>query len=214
MQHETTTLIAERRERLGSRYAQRLRAGGRLPAIVYGHGETPIPVAVDRKLAVQHIERGEKVFNIEFDGRTETVLVKDLQFDHLGTEIIHADLTLVNLNERVETNVHVHLIGTPKGLKTEGALLMHPTTQITIECTVTNIPEEIDVDVSELDAHESIHASEIKLPLDTMKLVSDADAIVAQIVVKNVESTGEEATVEGQAAPEVLTEKKKDEEKD
>ncbi len=211
MQHETTTLTAERRERLGSRYAQRLRAGGRLPAIVYGHGETPIPVAIDRKLAVQHIERGEKVFNIEFDGRKETVLVKDLQFDHLGTEIIHADFALVNLNERVETNVHVHLVGTPKGLKTAGAVLMHPTTQVTIECAVTNIPEEIDVDVSDLDAHESLHASQIKLPLDSMKLVSDPDAIVATVTVKGEESTGEEATVDGQAAPEVITEKKKDE---
>lgn len=205
----TTTLQAERRERTGSRYAQRLRDAGRLPAIVYGHGVDPIPLSLDAKETIQHIERGEKVFTIEFDGKRETVLVRELQFDYLGNNIVHADLSLVDLEERVKTHVHIHLVGDAQGLKTSGAVLMHPTTQIEIECTVFNMPEQIEVDVSELDAHGSIHASEVQLPKPTMVLLSDPDAVVAQIIVKGSEGddTGEAGAVGGAEAPERIGEK-------
>lgn len=217
MHEKAPVLTAKKRERLGSRYCQRIRKQGGLPAIVYGHGEQPIPVYLNFREAVRYINAGEKVFRMELqDGqesfKDQVVLLKDLQFDYLGTNIVHADFARVDLNERVHTRVPIHLIGDAKGLKTAGNILMHPTTQVDIECRVADIPDHVEVDISELDVGHAITASEIKLPKPDMKMLTDPHAIVAQCVVQ-LEVKGEEAAVvsaEG-AQPEVITAKKPEE---
>ena len=103
MTHETPTISAEKRERLGSRYAQRLRKSGRLPAVIYGHGSDPVSVSVDEKTTLAHLHHGRHVLNVEIDGEdAETCLVKDLQFGWLGDDLIHVDLTRVNLDQEVD----------------------------------------------------------------------------------------------------------------
>src|SRR6188508_2045255 len=126
------SLNAGRREKLGSRYTRRYREQGKLPAVVYGHGATPVPVVVDAKETLTHITKGEKVFTLSIEGEkaSQTVLLKDLGYDYLGTNIIHADFARVDLNERVHVRVHVTLLGDPKGLKTAGNILMHPTNEV------------------------------------------------------------------------------------
>lgn len=208
---ESVTLTAEKRERTGSRYAQRARQAGKLPAVVYGHKEAPVSVALDSKDALSHIMKGEKVFELDLDGNKQHVLLKDLGYDYLGNNIIHADFARVDLNERVDVKAHLKFIGDAKGLNTVGALMMHPLTEIELNCVVTNLPDAIEVDVSEMEVGDVIHASDVKLPLETMKLVTDEDAIVAQIVLKALaaEPEGEEAEVSADGAqPEVITEKK------
>ncbi|MEC9374327.1 MAG: 50S ribosomal protein L25 [Planctomycetota bacterium] len=215
--HETCTLTATRRERVGSSHSRRLRSAGRLPAIVYGHGEKPAAIHIDAKEAIRHVEAGEKVFNIQFDGEgaAKTVLLKDIQFDYLGDNIVHADFTLVDLDERVEVSLPVHLKGEAKGLKTVGAILIHPTSEVTVECRVSDIIEYINLDVSELEAGDALHASDLNLPPD-FTLVSDEDEVLAAIQIKaEEEAEGEEALAEGEAAePEVITERKAEEKKD
>lgn len=212
MQDELATLTAKPRERTGSRYASRVRQAGGLPAIVYGHGQDPLAISLDAKETLTHFSKGEKVFYLDLEGTSETVLLKDLQYDYLGTNIVHADFARVDLDERVPVNVPIHLVGEAKGLKTPGAVLMHPAADIEIECRVANLPDYIEVDVSELEAHDSLIAGNIELPLPTMKLLSDPDAIVAQIVIQAEEKTEEAVEVEGEAQPEVISEKKDDEE--
>lgn len=216
MTHETPVIHAKKRERLGSRYSRRLRDQGALPAIVYGHGIDPVPIFMDAKEALTLFYKGMKVFELDVEGGKETVLLKDVQFDYLGTNVVHADFARVDLNERVSTSVPVHLIGEAPGLKTAGAIIMHPANELEIECTVANIPDYVEVDVSELDVGESIHAGEVQLPLDTMKLLSDPDAVVATITVQAEEKTAEEEEVEVAegAEPEVIAEKKEEEPKE
>ena len=213
MHEQTPTLTVEKRERLGSRYSKRLREQGRLPAIVYGHGQTPEPVVLNAKEALTHFGKGERLFMLSLGDKQETVLLKELQYDHLGDGVVHADFTRVNLTERVKVRVMVRLLGDAKGLKAAGAILMHPVNELEIECLVSNMPEHLDVDISELDVNEAIHAGDITLPLDTMKLASDSHGVVAQIVVQQAAKTAEEEEVaagEG-AEPEVITEKKDEE---
>jgi large subunit ribosomal protein L25 len=147
-------------------------------------------------------------------GEPQTVLLKDLQFDFLGTRVVHADFARVSLTDRVTVRVPVHLIGEAPGLKTAGAILMHPTSEIEIECVVTDIPDHIEVRLDELDVDHSITAGDVKLPQENMKLKTDSHAILAQVIVQ-VESavSAEAATVEGgvAATPEVLTAKKAEE---
>ncbi|MGE4195838.1 MAG: 50S ribosomal protein L25 [Phycisphaerales bacterium] len=208
-------ISATRRDRVGSRYARRVRESGKLPAVVYGHGAQPLAIALDAHETLKHINNGEKVFTMKIEGESkdQTVLLKDLGFDYLGSNIIHADFARVDLNERVHTKVHVQLIGDAKGLKTAGNILMHPTTELVIECRVADIPDHVDVDISELDLGHSITAAEVKLPTADMKMITDPHAIVAQCVVQ-LEMKVEEAAVVGTEAaqPEVITAKKPEDE--
>lgn len=210
MSNTTTQLSAKKRERTGSRYSQRVRNAGGLPAVVYGHKEEPVSITLDAHETIMHLSKGEKVFELDIEGAKQHVLLKDLGYDYLGTNIIHADFARVDLNERVDVNVHLRFVGEAEGLKTSGAIMMHPHTEIELNVLVTNLPDHIDVDVSGMKVGDVMHASDVKLPLDTMKLVTDEDTIVAQIVMKAVQEDEGEAGEVGAdgASPEVIKEKK------
>ncbi|MBL8757181.1 MAG: 50S ribosomal protein L25 [Phycisphaerae bacterium] len=212
MHEKSPVLKAHPRPRLGSRYARRDRAKGLLPAVIYGHGAAPVAVSFEGVAAVKLIESGEKVFRLELQGASaeQMILLKDLQFDYLGDTIVHADFARVDLDERVRTRVHIELQGEAKGLKTAGAILMHPTNEIEIECRVRDLPDRIVVEVGELDVDQQITAGEVKLPQADMKLITDVHAVVAQIIIQKEEVTAEAATVGAEAVqPEVIGEKER-----
>jgi large subunit ribosomal protein L25 len=212
MHEKAPILKAEIRQRLGTRYARRDRQQGRLPGVVYGHGEPPLPLSLDAKEAVGLIQKGEKVFRLELKGAgaDQMLLLKDVQFDYLGDTIVHADFARVDLNERVRTRVHVVLKGDAKGLKTAGAIMMHPTNELEIECRVVDLPDFIEVDVSDLDVNQVISADRVALPTADMRLLTDPHAIVAQIVEQKEQVVAEAAVVAAEpAAPEVIGEKER-----
>jgi len=217
MHEKSPMLAATLRERTGSRYCKRIRESGGLPAVVYGRGKEPVAITLDARDAVAHIHKGEKVFELSLEGgeKKQHVLLKDLQYDHLGTNIVHADLARVSLSDRVDVTVPIRYVGDAKGLKKAGAVMMHPNSELQLNVTVSNLPEFIEVDVSDMDVGDSLHASQVRLPLDSMKLVSDADAVVAHIIMKAEEPVAGEAAQVGAegAQPEVIGEKKDEGEK-
>ena len=201
MSHDTPTIAARKRERTGSRYAQRLRKAGELPAVVYGHGEDPVHVSVNEKEVLSHLHHGAHVFEMQIDGAAaETCLVKDLQFGYLGDNVIHVDFTRVDLNERVTVHVHIHWVGTPAEAEKAGAILRHDLTELTVNCTVRSIPEEIRVDLSEMDG-TTLTAGEITLP-EGMTLEDDPATPVASITIAAEPVDGDDADGDGQ--PEVI----------
>ena len=210
MSDTTPTLTAAKRERTGSRYSRRLRESGSLPAVVYGHKEEPVSIALDMHETMLHLKKGEKLFELDLEGTKQHVLLKDLGYDYLGTNIIHADFSRVDLNERVDTRAHLTFVGEAVGLKTSGAIMMHPINDIELNVLISNLPDHIDVDASEMEVGDVLHASDVKLPLESMKLLTDPDTIIAQIVMKAVQEddTDEsgEVSAEG-ASPEVIGEK-------
>ncbi len=210
MSDETPVLQAKKRDRVGSRYSRRIREQGGLPAVVYGHKQDPVAITLDAKETLTLIHSGERVYTLNIEGgETETVLLRDLQFDYLGTNIVHCDLARVDLDERVHVRVKIHLVGEAPGLKKARTSIIRSVTELELECTVTNLPEEIEVDISHMDVGDIIHAGEVKLPKDTMVLLTDADAVVANLIQqKELEDTDESAEAGAQAAPEVITEKK------
>lgn len=223
--HENAPIIqAKVREKLGTRYAKRLRDIGGMPAVVYGRGKEPVAITLNQRQAISLITKGEKVFRLDFPGAAnademQMVLLKDLQFGYLGNDIVHADFSRVSLTDRVIVKVAIHLIGEAKGLKQAGAILLHPNAEIDVECEVREIPEYIEVAVGDLDVDQQITADKVKLPSATMKLKTDPHAVVAQIIIQKEEvvaPTAEAGAVEGAAKtePEVITAKKKDEEGD
>lgn len=209
---QTHELSAEKRSGVGSRDAQRLRKEGKLPAVLYGHKLGTEHIMLDAKEAITHFEAGEKVFELKLGGKSETALLKDLAYDFLGRQIIHADFERVDLDEKVTVNIPIHLKGEAKGLKAAGALMIHPASDIEVECRVRDMQDSLDVDVSHLGVGDALHAGEVTLPAG-WTLMSDPDTVLAAIQIKKEEAEGEEVQVEGgEGEPEVIAEKKGEDE--
>jgi large subunit ribosomal protein L25 len=137
------------------------------------------------------------------------VLVKEVQFDHLGIEIIHVDFARVSLDEKVEVTVALELKGTPKG-EAEGGVLQQIINELEIECLVTDIPEIIRHNVSDMEKDAVLHIRDLKLPTG-VRVLQDADLIVATVkeIVEQAPAAVEEAAA---AEPEVIGRKPTDEE--
>jgi large subunit ribosomal protein L25 len=214
MHEKAPMLKASHREQHGSRYCQRLRDKGELPAVVYGRGKNPVSITLNMREAVSHFTKGEKVFRLDMPGvkdidEGQMVLLRDLQFDYLGNNIVHVDLARVSLTDRVRTKVPVHLIGEAVGLKQAGAILMHPMNEIS-RVPRQDIPEFFEVRIDELDVGHAISCADVKLGA-SMKLMSDKHANVAQIVIQQELKLDEAvAAAPGAAEPEVLTAKKEE----
>ena len=176
---DTITLKAEIRERVGSKAAAALRndkTQPRLPVVVYGHGQAPLAVSLNMHEFVEGLHHGHRIFEVELPDGKETLLVKDLQYDHLGKKVIHADLVRVNLNELVTVQVPIELRGTAQGT-TEGGMLEEALDHLEIECVVSNIPETVPVIIKDLEVGQSIHAKDVTLP-EGAALKTDPEAIL------------------------------------
>ena len=160
-----------------------------------------------KKELVTHLHKGVHVFDLGLDGKSEKVLVKDVQFDHLGIEVLHVDFARVSLDERVEVTVPLELKGTPKG-EADGGVLQQIVAELEIECVVTDIPDVITHNVSEMAIDDVVHIKDLKLPPGA-KALQDADLIVA--MVKVIEEEAGAPAAEGETAePEVIGRKPED----
>lgn len=203
MSHETPVLSAVPRERTGTRYARRLRAKGRLPAVVYGHGGGTASVHVSEKELVRAVSHGAHVIELDVDGGgRETVLVKDLQFGWLGDNVIHVDFTRVDLTEQVEVNVHIEFTGMAKESLKTGAVTRHDMTELPVQCAVKDIPDSITVN-QDLMEGTTFTAGEVTLPAGVELTVDPSTPVVTINFATEIE-TGEAAEVEGEASPEVI----------
>ena len=200
MASQSAQLTAKVRGELGSRRNKRLRDAGFVPGVIYGHKEAVVTVTVPKKELVGYLNHGAHLFNLAIDGKSENVLVKDVQYDHLGIEVLHVDFTRVDLNERVEVTVPLILKGEPKG-EAEGGVLTQVISDIQIECLVTQIPEDIRHNVSDMGLNDVVHISDLKLPAG-VRAVQDPDQIVA--TVKEVAEEEPAEAAEGAAEPEVI----------
>ena len=206
--NKTLLLEAQIREHTGSRAAAQIRKQGRIPAIVYGHKQEPMAISVDAHDFVQGLHSGHRLIDVTVAGETQKMILKDLQYDYLGREIVHADLMRVNVTEAVRVTVPLELKGTAQGIQ-EGGIVEEQTDHIEVTCLVTNMPEVIVVSVKDLAVGGVIHAGDIALP-DGVTLVSSKEAIVAACHLVAVAKTTEELEEEVPTAPEVIGEKKEE----
>jgi|SoiMethySBSTD1v2_1073268.scaffolds.fasta_scaffold114014_5 large subunit ribosomal protein L25 len=190
------TLNVKVRGETGSSRMRRLRHTGVVPAILYGHGEANVNLAVPQKEILSAVKHGGKLVSLKGDV-SDSALVRTVQWDVFGKEIIHLDLMRVDLTEMVETTVSLELKGTAAGAA-EGGVLQFITHEIEIECPAASIPDKIVVSVVDLKLNNAIHVSDVKLP-EGAKLITHGEDVVVQCVTPRVE---EEAPA---AAPEAAT---------
>jgi len=212
------SLEGRRRDDLGKGGARKARAAGQIPGIVYGHGETPLPVAVGARefqLALHQHRGSNAIVSLMVDGGEHTALIRDVQYDPISRAILHLDFQKVSLTETVEIDVTLHLTGLPVGVKDGGGVLEHITRTVKVRCLPTAIPSSIDVDVAALNIGDSAHVRDISVP--DVEVLSDPDTTIATVVPPTVfeEKPAEEVaaaatTTEG-AEPELSVERGKKE---
>jgi len=207
---------AQLRSGRGKNDARRVRRDGMVPITVYGGGaETVAAVAPLRELAaILRSESGRNtIFTIEVDGAGATeVMFHDRQIDPIKGRLIHADLTRLVKGQKIEVTVPLHLVGEPFGVKEKQGVLEQIIREIEIKCEPRDIPDAIDVDVSNLDVHDVLHVSDIPVA-EGVEILNDAELVIATIgIVK--EEVEAPAPVEGEepAEPEVIGKGKKEEE--
>jgi len=180
-----TLEVADRPER-GTRATRRLRREGIVPGVVYGGTgqEDAVSFKVDARELRQVLVDGSALIDLKVDGKTLPVIVKDRQLDPVRDEIIHIDLLEVRLDEKIQTQVGVHIEGIEEapGIK-EGGVLEHVTHQLNIEALPTAIPEAIVVDVSGMEIAATMHLSELAAPEGVEFLDDLEETIIATIVV-------------------------------
>ncbi len=212
MQQQTPTIKVSPRQRTGTRYAQRLRKSGQLPAVIYGHKIDPVHISMDEKEILHHLHQGAHVMKLDVEGgKTETCLIKDLQFGYLGDNVIHLDFTRVNLDEEVTVNVRLRFVGQPAAATKEGAIINTVLNELEVICKVSDIPEEIIVDIAPMESHYLV--SELHLPPGVRTEIEPTEPVVTISYVHEVEETAEEVEISDEAAePEVITEAKPEDE--
>jgi len=202
-------LKAEIREQTGSKHAAKVLKSGRIPAIVYGHKQEPVSISLDAHNFIEGLHHGHRLMDVQIGKNKQKILVKDLQYDHLGKNVIHVDMMRVDVTEMVKVSVPIELKGTAKGTH-EGGIVEGHIDHLEIECKATDIPETIIVSVKEMDVGDALHASDIELP-EGMKLVSSPDTLLINCHLVVAVKTAEEIEEEAPAAPEVIGEVKAEE---
>ena len=209
-------LKGSRRESIGKGWARKARAAGQIPAVLYGHGETPQPIAVEFRefeVALRGHKGSNAIVNLNVAGGEFTALVRDVQYDPLSRAIIHLDFQHISLTENIEVEVPVHFVGLPIGVKDGGGILEHLVRTLTVRCLPTAIPAGIDVDVTALNIGQNLHVSDLA-PGTGYEIITDAHVAVAAVVAPAAEEVVA-APVEGEAAaaaePEVVGAKGKKE---
>ena len=201
---ESLLLKAEVREQTGSRDAAKVRRHGRIPAIVYGHKKEPAAVSLDEHNLVEELHHGHRLMSVQIGKKREKVIVKELQYDYLGKNIIHVDLMRVDVTETLKVTVPVKLKGPAKGAQ-EGGVIEGHTDHLEVECRVTDIPEVIVVSVKEMDVGDVLHAGDVELPAG-VKLASAPSILLAACSLVAAAKSTEELEEEVPAAPEVIGE--------
>jgi large subunit ribosomal protein L25 len=204
---ETVQLTSETRPERGTRQARQLRKTGRVPAVLYGHKKDTLALSIPSEEAAWAIRHGARVVNLEVGGAVESALIADVQWDHLGKELVHVDFQRVSRDERIKIVVPIELRGTPTAVG--GGILEQPLHTLHIECPATAVPESIRVAINELHVGMAIHVKELHLP-EGVTVLDDPEAIVVQIKAPIAEAEAPAAPA-GPAEPEVIGRKAEEE---
>ncbi|MBP9663180.1 MAG: 50S ribosomal protein L25 [Pyrinomonadaceae bacterium] len=211
---EKFVIKAEKRETRGKNEARRMRAIGKVPVVVYGGGSESMAATAELAdlAAILRSQAGvNSVFSLNVDGEAHDVIFQDRQIDPIMGRLIHADLRRFAKGEKIEMTVPIHLTGHAAGLLEPGAMLAQALREIKVLCEPAKTPDSIDIDVTALEAGDSLHVSDLVVG-EGIEIVESPESVVASVViVKEVElepqvEEGAEPEVEGEAPAEAPAE--------
>lgn len=196
---EGNVVAAELRTNFGKGFARRLRAGGQVPAVLYGHGTEPVHLALPTHQLSLIVRRANALLELNYDGVTQLALIKDVQKDPVLQIIEHIDLLVVKAGEKLIVDVPVVIVGEPFS----GAIANQDAATISLEVEATNIPDTIEVDVDGLQDGAHVTAADLKLPKGAA-LAVEGDLLIVGITVpaatETLAESADEAIAEEEAA--------------
>ncbi|MEA2166299.1 MAG: large subunit ribosomal protein [Thermoanaerobaculia bacterium] len=204
------TLEVSRRERSGKEQAKKLRQDGKIPAVVYGGHKEPVAITVERKAVSDLIQKSDhgirSIFLLKMSGTDQQrhAMIKDMQMDPISRRMTHIDFVRVVMDEVVRVTVPVHITGNSIGVK-EGGILDWQIRELHVECLPNAIPDKIDVDITNLGAHEQVRVSDLTLP-EGVKVAEDTHRVIVGVTSPRAEIVPEAVAVDATAVaePEVL----------
>ena len=209
-------LKVKKREGTGKGFVRKLRGEGSIPAVIYGHKIDPVNLSVDEKDLedlFRSISVENTVINLEIEGGPKKpikALVREIQRHPFYDRVLHLDFYQISMRETVTVEVPISLHGTPIGVRTEGGILQHQMRDVQISCLPSDIPEKIEVDVSELSIGESIHVGD--LDLEGVDLLSGQEGLVATVLPPTImkEEVKPEVGEEEALEPELVSKEKEE----
>jgi large subunit ribosomal protein L25 len=202
-----TTLEAELRDETGKGAGRRLRATGRVPGILYGHAMQPIKLSVSGQdlLHLFHASGGASmVLDLKVDGKTHLAIPREVQRDHIHGRYIHIDFLAVRSDEKITLAVEVHAIGEAPGVKA-GGVIEHHLRDVEVECLPSDVPEGIQLDVSELEIGDMLRVSDI-VPPEGVTVLTDPATPVISVITPAALRTEADLTLPGEEAAEAAAE--------
>jgi large subunit ribosomal protein L25 len=205
-----TKLQAEPRNDTGKGVARKLRAAGRVPGVLYGHGLDPVPLSVDSREMFHVLHQGagaNALVDLIVDGKDHLAMAREIQRDHIHNTLIHVDFLAVSRTEKITVNVPVIEIGEAAGVK-EGGVVEHHLREISAECFPQDVPEHIEVDITHIELGGMVHVSDLVPPAGVTILTNPEDALLSIItpaalrVEADLSVPGEEGVVPVEAAEE------------
>lgn len=178
-----TKLVAERRDGAGKGVARKLRAAGRVPGILYGHGEAPISLSVNSKELFHLFHHGggsNALIGLEIDGASHLAIPREVQRDHIRGSFIHIDFLAVSRDEKIKVTVEVVETGEAEGVKA-GGVVEHHLREIEVECLPQDVPERIDVDISAMQLGDMLHVRDLTAP-SGVTILTDPETSVISII--------------------------------
>jgi large subunit ribosomal protein L25 len=184
--------------------ARRVRKQGKVPAVVYGAGKDAMPVSVDPRQVsrILHSATGHNtVFDLALDGERTKAMIVDWQYEPIKGSLLHIDVKRIAMDQKLKVSVPIELIGEPAGVKQQGGILEQITREVEVECLPGDIPNQIELDVSELVFNMVLRISDLPKS-DKLKFLTDADQPVAHVIsIKEEEAPAADAIAGAAAAP-------------
>lgn len=197
---ENTVLNLEKRD-LGTKgKLKEYRRAGKIPGILYGPHEEPTPVVVEEKQLRWALSSGHALFEAKLGRNRKQVVIREVQRHPVRGDLLHVDFYAVTTGEKLTVSVPVVLVGTARGVRDQGGTLLHELHEVEIECLPKDLPEKIEVDVTDLGVGESIHVHDLKI--EGITFLTPGDAVIAHIVAPRVAAEVEAAPVAPGEAPE------------
>jgi len=209
---ESVVLVTQPREGRGTQKARQLRRQGLIPGVVYGHKQAAVSIALPAEELGNAIRHGARVVDLHAGQDVQKALIKEIQWDHLGKEIVHIDFARVAADERVRVMVRLETRGIALGVAA-GGVLDQPMHTLEVECLVSSVPESIRVNLNDLQLGQAIHLRDVTFP-EGVKPLADPDAIVIQVTAPMAEPEAAGVPIAEQAEPEVIGRQKEAEEEE
>ena len=199
-------LEVSERTKLKTKGVKLLRRKGLIPGVLYYSGEKNVNIEVDKSILFHAMQSGQRIFEIEQQGKSQFTMIKQVQYHPVTDEIMHLDLMRVRRSEKMTITVPLVLIGDAKGVK-EGGILSQSINQLEINCFPTDVPEQIELNVEDLELNSSMSISDIKLKNDDIEIITDGEVNIVNISklveeeAEEVDETSDVTTDDGESEP-------------